>query len=1017
MTNFQKAYQLLNPAQREAVDAIDGPVMVIAGPGTGKTQVLTTRIANILSKTDTSPRSILALTYTESAATNMRERLVNLIGKSGHYVQIATFHAFCSDVIAEHSEYFPIKNEAEALSDLERYEFLRSIIDETSLEILKPINDPYHNLKDISGRISELKRENISPDKYCELIEAERQTIKQLGLKPSPQKTALKKLAKNEELLIVYQKYQTKLTERQRFDFEDMIRFVIDAFSQHDDLLADYQENLHYFLIDEYQDTNTSQNQVIDLLASYWAPNPNVFVVGDPNQSIFRFQGASVENALSFADKYQDTKIVTLTTGYRCPQPHYDLAHQLISQNNLTKSQLHSPSLNSSRLTILNELDKKIVGQKATEKSIELNLAPSKTAEIINIAQQIEILIKNGAKPSQIAVLYHDNSDAEIIKEVLQKWQLPFSVQSNHDVLSNLYIQQLIAFFRLIDQIDEDDRELDVFPVFALKWLGLDELALMKLAKIANLNQQSLLETLDFGYNPIASTCQKYELFEETFDQLREKLVLIRQLKIDNSNMAFTQWFELAINKSGFLSYLKGLPEYLELIVYLKTLFDQVKNLSQATKNFDLGQFIKAIDLMVAYKISIKSEQIKLTNEAVCLSTVHKAKGQEWKYVFVTGIEDKKWGNRRKNNHIDLPNNIIANLDLEKKDRDEDDRRLFYVAITRAKNRLFLSASKTYLSNNQEKSKAQSIFLSEIKNDQLVLTNENVEISENDLAKLVEPNQTVTTQPESVKKFFAELVRNYQLTVSDLKTYLHDPKEFIQNVLLRVPRAKAPFFAYGTAVHGALEFLYSRYLLKNAFPPLEDLLDSYQFHLKKEILIQNEFERRLKIGQAVLTAYYDNNKSNQPQILALEKKLGGFSHPIIIGDDISIAGRIDRLDWLDKEKKHVKVIDYKTGKQKTDNEIEGRVGLKDYSQRELEVKENIRGHYKRQLLFYKLLLENDHSLNVKVTHGAFEFVEPKDNGKIVTRLFELKDEDVEDLKQLVIEVTKEIRSLKFLESI
>lgn len=1013
---FQKAYRLLNPDQKRAVDEIEGPVMVIAGPGTGKTQVLTTRIANILQKTDTNPRNILALTYTESAATNMRDRLVKMIGKEGHYVQIATFHAFCSEVISEHGEYFAVSSDARPLSDLERFEFFSQIIEKLELQILKPINDPFHHLKSIAGRIYELKRENISIKQLQELTQNEAERLEEkMGV--VAHRELEKKIKRNQDLALIYAEYQKTLVEKKRYDFEDMIGFVVAAFQNHKDLLLEYQENLLYFLVDEYQDTNSAQNQVIDLLASYWSDKPNLFVVGDPNQSIYRFQGASVENALAFIDKYPLAQVITLTTGYRCPQPIYDLAHQLIKQNNLTKAAEITPNLNPTRLKVLAELNKKLRGPDTNQFVVDLTVAPSRTAEIIKIAETIKGLVTTGVNLSEIAILFHDNIDAELIKEILYRWNLTFAVQSSSDVLKCEEIRQLLALFRLINDLNQDDRQLDVFTVLAYRWLKIDKLKLMKLAKIANLHRLSLLECLDQGYLQVATDCEKYFLNETDFTELTNILDLLRTFKSEDANLTFTSWFELVINQSGFLNYIKTLPNHLEIIVYLKSLFDQIKNLNQVNHELKLDGFLKALALMEAYHLTIKSENIKLTGDAIHLSTVHKAKGQEWNQVFVVGLEDKKWGNQRERNQIELPAGVIKNTNLEKKDRDEDDRRLFYVALTRARHHLYLSTAKSYVSGNQEKSRLQSIFLSEIENPQLINSQPPLEIADELLAKLVETPSAPVTHQAAVTEFFTEVVKNYQLTVSDLKIYLRNPKEFVEKVLLRLPSAKAPFFAYGTAVHGALEFLYSRQMQLGKFPEFAELADSYRFHLEKEILTTTEFSRRLKLGLETLKTYYEANRNRPFTIFGLEKKLGGFNSPIVIADNICLAGRIDRLDWTNQNTRQIKVIDYKTGKQKSVNEIEGKVGLKDYSAREMTLPESIRGHYKRQLLFYKLLIENDRSLNMKVTHGVFEFVEPKENGKLVNRVFELDDQDVEALKTLIVEVMTEIRQLKFLEFI
>jgi len=262
--------------------------MVLAGPGTGKTQVLTARIAQILKKTDTQPNAILALTFTESAAKNMRERLVQLIGKTGYYVQISTFHAFCQDVITTHPEYFPIQRESEPLSDLERYELFEQIFTSLDLEYIRPMNMPFHYVKDAIGAISDLKREGVNVKEYQQLV---KNWAKQLtSEKPDMKKTAWeqenKMLQRNQELTKVYGEYEARLRTDRRYDFDDMIALVVEAFENHDLLLREYQENLQYFLVDEYQDTNAAQNSVVDLLASYWQQEtgqPNIFVVGDPN--------------------------------------------------------------------------------------------------------------------------------------------------------------------------------------------------------------------------------------------------------------------------------------------------------------------------------------------------------------------------------------------------------------------------------------------------------------------------------------------------------------------------------------------------------------------------------------------------------------------------------------------------------------------------------------------------------------------------------------------------------------
>ncbi|MFZ1721555.1 MAG: UvrD-helicase domain-containing protein, partial [Microgenomates group bacterium] len=240
---FTQTISTLNSAQRAAVDAIDGPVMVIAGPGTGKTQVLAARIATILKKTDEQPHNILALTFTDAAAKNMRERIVKMIGEAGYYVRITTFHAFCSQVINSHPEYFPIDRDSQPLTDLELYDLYQTIILESSIEQMKPLNMPLHYLRDIMGAISQLKREGVTPDVFEKIVEKEIFEFEQEKeeLTKVLQKKQEKNILKHQELLTLYREYQKRLRASLRFDFDDMIALVVQAFSEHELLLREYQ--------------------------------------------------------------------------------------------------------------------------------------------------------------------------------------------------------------------------------------------------------------------------------------------------------------------------------------------------------------------------------------------------------------------------------------------------------------------------------------------------------------------------------------------------------------------------------------------------------------------------------------------------------------------------------------------------------------------------------------------------------------------------------------------------------
>lgn len=1029
-TDFSSAYARLNPAQKQAVDTIDGPVMVVAGPGTGKTQVLAARIANILQKTDTQPHNILALTFTESAAKNMRERVVQLIGRAGYYVQISTFHAFCQEVIATHPEFFPIDRDSVALSDLERYDLFETLITQNSgLELLKPINRPLFYVRDCIRAISQLKREGITPEQLVELIDADDQRLTADGdtLKKAERAQAEKNLAKQRELAIIYNAYEGRLREQLRYDFDDMIALVARAFATQELLLLEYQENLHYFLVDEYQDTNSAQNQVVDLLASYWGEQANVCVVGDPHQAIYRFQGASVENVVGFAQRYPQATLITLTWGYRCVQPIYDSAFSLISHNALTKAGFvtqngQAPDQLAGALSAKLRSVQRTATKDANQPPVPivLQFAPSQTLELINVAQRIAQLQNEGVPLDEIAVLYRHNADAIELSAVLARSGIPFEIDGGSNVLESETVRQLLSLFSLVHELRSGATDERVFEVFSYPWLNIEKLSVLKLVQLAAHEKRSMLSLIE-KHDDVAYTI--------TAEQWNALVGLVHKLEgwsTLDASVTFPAWFAQVIQESGFIDWVLAQVERPQLLVYLNSVFNQVKSLASGNKGLKLGDFLAAVRTMIEHGIAITAEDLNARGGAVRLSTAHRAKGQEWQYVFVIHCLDGKWGNNRSRDLLPLPQGVLKNTDLSKKERNEDERRLFYVTLTRAKLQVMVSYPQTVITNNRSKEVVRSMFLEELSDDALLIESVMDQGLQAELALqsvFAAPlQQPILEKPQTTaqRDFFAQLVANFRLSVTALNAYLRDPREFALNYLLRLPRAKPEHMAFGTAIHQSLERLY-KHLRETGEPlPLESVLHTYQESLTRELLTSQDFDRRLRYGRTMLERYYQQ-LDTQAAPLFLERSFGSGTSTTVLdtpSGPIHLTGRIDRVDWLDREHKTVRVIDYKTGKTKSINDILGATVAAGLSEREQGLPEQIRGPYKRQLLFYKLLADTDNSFIPTVREGIFEFVEPDvKTGAVIQRRFDLPDEEVELLKQLIFEVFSEIRALVFLDAI
>ena len=616
---------MLNPEQRRAVTTTEGPVMVIAGPGTGKTHVLACRIAHILEQQDIEPSNILALTFTDAAAKNMRERLVQMMGTAGYHVAITTFHSFCSEVITEHPEYFDLDITSQPLSDLEKYELFEELLSSSNLTVLKPLSRPLYYLRTVQSQISNLKREGVSPTEFEEILRVESEVLEQErnDLKKTQLTKREKNLAKQKELLTLYVKYQAQLQQRNRYDFDDMITFVTTAFSEHEELLLEYQEKLQYILVDEYQDTNTAQNTIVDHLASWWGEQANLFVVGDPHQSIFRFQGASVENMLGFLERYPTATVITLKTGYRCPQKLYDAAHQTIVKNTVslqTSAGSFLPEHDEVLRTALTTCLQSAQTQKSKQQD-QLKLVPAATVVLENnyIATEISRLLDSGVEPQEIAVLYKNHADAYELQDLLLEAAIPFETDNSNNVLDDVYIQQLLQVMQVIKNLGETEESGLLFEVFLLDWLKLPRLAVFQTARIASKLRVTFATVLE---RDVDTLTPDFSLDVDGFTQLQSFKIKLESLAALEKNVLFTTWFETLIadeNGLGLFSWLVEKAGAKEHLLAVQTLFNEIKKWLQVSKQFGLSDFLLALQTMTEHGLVFKTQQPATTQNKVTL--------------------------------------------------------------------------------------------------------------------------------------------------------------------------------------------------------------------------------------------------------------------------------------------------------------------------------------------------------------------------------------------------------------
>ena len=1007
---YQKVYRQLNPEQKAAVDTIEGPVMVIAGPGTGKTQILSARIGKILLDTDAGPDNILCLTYTDAGAVAMRRRLLGFIGPDAYKVHIFTFHAFCNEVIQNNLSLFD-KQSMDPVSDLERIEILKRLIDQLPKgnPLKRYRGDVYYEMSNLQGLFSTMKREGWTPAfleeriaQHLLNIETDEEFLYKnsragkwtKGDKKPAYHTELERMDKLRAAVGEFDRYQEAMRRANRYDFDDMINWVNRAFRENPTLLADYQERFQYILVDEFQDTSNNQNNLIELLISYWE-DPNVFVVGDDDQSIFRFQGANLENMEEFAARRMRDNlselVVVLTRNYRSTQPILDAAEALIERN-------------QERLVRkMDGLSKKL--QSANRDRQEVTPAPrlreylSMRHEMAGISEEIGALIAGGASPREIAVIYRENRYGEELARILQLRQIPFYSKRKLNLLQIPFARNVITLLRYLDAETQLPFSGDawLFEILHFPFYAIDAMDIARMS--VAVTERKYKETYSLRqhlYEKARSV--PADLFAPAVNPDIQKVsgFLERWLK-DLHSLTLQQLFERIIREGGILSYIIASPEKIWLMRVLTALFDFIKEENQRNPDLSLGSLVEVFDLMASNGLPISITQLEGNDQGVNLLTAHGSKGLEFKWVFLAGCNKESWeGKRMPHRGYTLPNTVFKTA--EKGSDQEELRRLFYVALTRAEVFLHLSWSR-FRADGKELEK--TVFIEEIRqSDPLPI--EHRDVSEEALMDLEALRFQEGLAPEIAaveEAFLQPLLDRFVMNVTALNNYLYCPLQFYYQSLIRIPSGKSEAAEFGVAAHFALRRLFEKMQAspdKRTFPTRDVFLRDFDWWLvrHRESFTREGFARRTEYGHEVLGNFYDTYVQTWPTVTLVELNVRA------VMDDIPLKGQLDKLEFTGRE---VNVVDYKTG-----DPDKAAPKLRPPGEKIPDG-----GDYWRQAVFYKILLDNYPSKNWEVVSTEFEFVEPDGKKQYVRRKVPITPADIATVSAQVRRVWERVQARDF----
>jgi DNA helicase-2/ATP-dependent DNA helicase PcrA len=1080
MESFEQAYKALNSQQKKAVDVIEGPLLVVAGPGTGKTQLLALRAANILSKDSTMlAGNILCLTFTNNAANNMRERLVSFIGQDAYRVAIHTFNSFGSYVMNAYPEHFYEYRETQTADELTTHNIIEKLLEKLPgyhpLAARAP-DGSFFAQPQIRNLIGDAKRADLSPKDLRVVLKENEviyKTLTPLFRQHWPERMAgkdsikgiaklLKELAKlkpaksklpaivpvqnliidslklaaeesaalpkgktkpfttwknewlekdeNNEYIFtgqkhlerlmpatdIYEKYQKELTNQSLADFNDQIMWVIRALELHPELRYNLQERFQYIMVDEFQDTNRSQL----LLTSYLtdAPvhegRPNIMVVGDDDQAIFRFQGADIGNVSLFESMYREPAEVALQVNYRSNEQILSSSKQVSRQIEFSLEKTHDISKE-----LESTVDKVGLG-------LELNEFEHESQQYSFAAHEIRKLLDKKTPGKEIAVLARERPQLDALLPYLREQKIPINYERRENVLEQPHILNLIAMARLLYTLQQNQLEFanELFAqVLSQPMWGIKPSELWQISAQAYRGNETWFDVINSQEEgkckQISDFFIRLGLASATMplEQVLDKLIGIEEIDEDDE---FISPYKNYYFGTEILE--KKPDEYLSFLSQLTTIRRHLRNY-QADENrtLQLNDFIEFVDSYARSGLTMLDQAPHNENEeAVQLMTVHKAKGLEFENVFVIGLQDNVWTRAGSRGRFSYPTNLKTIRPSD--NQDDDGIRLLFVAMTRARQSLYMS----YFKRDEDGSPSQPY--SPLLQLKTKVKTPQVKDSTAALVNQYEQrwlSQHVNGKNANLKAYFEDQLANYRLSVTHLNNFLDvsagGPNYFFTQNLMHFPSGKNPMATYGTVVHSALSRAH-RHVLGGKELNSSEIIKKFIEEIESQPLSKVDKEYYSDRGEKALEVFFAKMGAtfNKDQAVDVD-----FKNQAAVVNEARLRGIVDRMD-LDRESKTVTVADYKTG-----------AGFYRWqSPPSATDHQKIKAHrYRNQLLFYKIMIDNAADWGRrgwKTEKGVVWFVEPE-RGKIRSIELEFEQEEIEKFAKLIGVVWQRIQAMEF----
>ena len=987
-----------NSKQQQAIDILNGQVMLLAGPGTGKTFTVIHRIEKMLAD-GVEPSSILCLTFSDAAASEMRQRLIKKMGVVASAVDIYTYHSFCNDLIKTYPDKFEMTSGVKLITDAEKISIMKECIDDANLEFFVPSRaDRYFFTKNFISYVEKLKTQRVSKDEYMACIdtnpmlmprykelESEIYEREQAGnTKNKTRYNELEKIKTNiekaKELWTLFELYSTKMINKNLIDFSDMINLVLTSFEEDSQFLSEVSNKYKYFLVDEYQDTNDLQNQIIFNLLD-GNDEKNIFVVGDDDQIIYGFQGAKSDNIENFLTKYPNTTVICLEENNRSTQTILDFSNIIVNQdeNRLENNLYFKEKYNiSKKLTAKNP---KIIVKDKKIKRIQFGEI---LQEFNYIVDDIKTLIESDFAPktdedkidySQIAIISKKRAELQTFAELLKGKNIPFQIDEGKSIFA---IRSTILIYFYIKAMNNYLTSGDkLFGLLLSEPFKIDQQDYNKILEEKRLWKKdessdfiTIMRNLNGWKNP-----EKITKFLETFDYLQDYA---------SSNNLRNTVVEI-INRTGLLTYFyKSGKNRSENLAGIRKIISEATDFQNSDSTKNLSDFVKYLDDCFENEIDINLDKDSVVQNAVQLMTYHGSKGREFEYVYLPNLISSNWEDFRMPGEYKLITEEVPDKDAAQAKKDSELLKLLFVGITRAKHTLTIS----FADSNNGKAQQITKYLEPTANYDF--DSEQFECSADGLTTEFyrSVSSDVFDNQKAFKNEIEERVKSVVLSPSRLNDYLSCPRKFFYVKVLGIDVEEADWDGanFGTLIHSLLERAV-KVAKESAYPTLEEILEKFRLGMDgMKFSSEAKKEKYFKQGQKLLINYYPYfSQIPISRITDIE-----FSFYGVDVDGDFITGKIDRIEK--NSDGTFELYDYKTGNYSSEKKIAPN-----------EEKQN----YFNQLCFYKYAYEK--LTGNKVSKVGIIYVE--NHEKSVDKY--LTDDDMKYIETLIKDTYQNIKALKF----